>query len=153
MSDRTDPGGCALAFDVGSRWLGVAIGNALSHSARPLGTIDRQAENTEQRVRALLAEWRPTALVVGDPLDIDGGEQEATRIARRFARQLRHWSGLPVALMDERFSSREADARHTHGRRQGTARRKHAAHQDAGAAQVILERWLDAGMPYPEPTP
>ena len=74
-------------------------------------------------------------------------------LVRRFARQLRHWSGLPVALMDERFSSREADARHTHGRRQGTARRKHAAHQDAGAAQVILERWLDAGMPYPEPTP
>lgn len=144
--------GCALAFDVGSRWLGVAIGNALSHSARPLAVIDRSTGDTEQRVRALIAEWRPSALVVGDPLDVDGSEQEATRVARRFARQLGAWSGLPVALVDERFSSREADARHAAARRQGTARRKQATQQDAGAARIILERWLDAGMPLSDPT-
>lgn len=146
-----DPSRCALAFDVGSRWLGVAIGNPLSHSARPLVLIDRQREDEAARIQALISEWRPSVLVVGDPLGLDGAIQESTLQARAFARRLRAAHALPVTLVDERSSSREADRRHAAGRRAGGARRKHAAEQDAAAASIILERWLDAGMPIIPP--
>lgn len=145
------PIGCALAFDVGTRWIGVAIGNPLTHSARVLCTIDRNSEDELRRAGQLIDEWRPQALVVGDPLNADGTVQEATHVARRFAGRLRDRFALPVAMVDERHSSREADARHAAARRRGIARRKHAERQDALAAQIILERWLDAGMPLPDP--
>lgn len=148
MANSTPPDiGCALGFDVGARWIGVAIGNSLTHSARVLCTIDRQGEDELRRAAQLIEEWQPQALVVGDPLNADGSIQEATHMARRFAGRLRERFALPVAMVDERNSSREADARHATARRQGIARRKHAARQDALAAQIILERWLDAGMP------
>jgi putative holliday junction resolvase len=82
---------------------------------------------------------------------LDGSLQEATHAARRFARQLGARYRLPVVLVDERATSKEADRRFAAARAAGTARRRGAALQDARAAQIILERWLDAGMPMTTP--
>lgn len=146
MSGSAD---AALGFDVGSRWIGVAIGNRLTGSARPLCVIDREREDAFAAVSRLLADWRPAALVVGDPLTLEGGEQEATLVARRFARQLDGRFGLPVALVDERHSSQEAASQFASARRGGHARRRDAQAIDAVAAATILQRWLDAGAPLP----
>lgn len=140
MSDKAAP---VLGFDVGSRWIGVAIGNPLSGGARPLCVIDRERDNAWLRLQQLLADWQPARLVVGDPLTLDGDEQEATRIARRFARQLEGRFALPLTLIDERHSSREAAAGFAAARRTGSARRRDAADLDAHAAAAILQRWLD----------
>jgi putative Holliday junction resolvase len=94
------------------------------------------------RFDALLTEWRPDALVVGLPLTLDGGEQAASRRARHFARLLQARYALPVALVDERDSSREAAQRFAAERAAGVRRRRDAAGIDAQAAAVILERWL-----------
>lgn len=136
-----------LAFDVGSRWVGVAIGNALTRAPRSLCTLDREQADVWTRLDALLSEWRPAALVVGEPLQPDGSEQESTRIARRFARQLAARCRAPVVLVDEAHSSREAQRRFADARRRGDARRRDAGNIDAAAAAVILQRWFDAGMP------
>ncbi len=144
MSGRAD---AALGFDVGSRWIGVAIGNRLTGSARPLCVLDREREDAFAAVARLLAEWQPGALIVGDPLALDGKEQDATLIARRFARQLGGRFGLPVAMVDERHSSQEAAAQFASARRSGQARRRDAREIDAVAAANILQRWLDAGAP------
>lgn len=149
MSEAASP---ALGFDVGSRWIGVAIGNALTGSARPLCVIDRERDPLWDTLQRLLAEWQPATLVVGDPLTLDGTEQEATQIARRFARQLEGRYGLPVTLIDERHSSREASAGFAAARRAGTLRRRDARAIDAHAAAAILQRWLDAGAPPPSGT-
>lgn len=141
----------ALGFDVGERWVGVAIGNAISHSARPLRVLARDQAPFWAQLEGLIGEWKPDALVVGEPLTLDGGEQSATVLARRFARQLSGRFGLPVGLIDERASSREADRRFAEQRRQGLKRRSQADQQDAAAAAIILERWLDAGMPLHSP--
>jgi putative holliday junction resolvase len=141
---------CVLGFDVGDRRVGVALANTLSASARVLAVVERNAEQW-RRFDALVAEWRPQLMIVGDPLMLDGSVQDATLAARRFARQLGARYRLPVGLVDERSSSREADRRFADARAAGAARRRDGALQDARAAQIILERWFDAGMPITPP--
>ena len=131
--------GTALAFDLGTRLIGIAIGNRLSSTARPLTTVEAIDWT---RIDALVAEWRPRQLVVGLPLALDGGEQPMSARAREFARALERRYQRPAHLVDERNSSREAAARFAHQRASGTAKRKHAAAIDALAAQIILESWL-----------
>ncbi len=139
---------CALAFDVGAKRTGVAVGNSLTMSARALTVIEHAGDSADwARIDTLRKEWRPDVLVVGEPLTLEGEAQPATHRARAFAERLRKQFGLPVILVDERSSSKEADARFAKSRALGTARRRDAAMQDAIAAQVILERWLLAGMP------
>lgn len=137
---------CVLGFDVGARRIGVAVGNTLSATARALAVVDAGEQGADwPRVEALLREWRPQRLLVGEPLTLDGGDQPATLRARRFARELGERSGLPVDLVDERDSSKEADRRFAQRRRSGEARRGDAAALDAIAAEIIIERWLLAG--------
>lgn len=136
-----------LAFDYGTRRIGVAVGNRLS-GARPLATVAHGgAAPPWQDIDRLVREWRPTALVVGLPLGLDGGEQATSRAARAFADTLRARFSLPVHLVDERHTSQEADRRFATRRAAGTARRKDAATLDAIAAQVILESWLAENDP------
>ena len=134
---------CVLGFDVGSRLTGVAIGNAFTASARGLTTVPvRDGEPDWQQLDGLRKEWLPDTLVVGLPLALDGGEQAASRNARRFAAQLQQRYGLPVVLVDERHSSQEAAERFAAARAAGLKRRRDAATIDAEAAAIIVERWL-----------
>jgi putative Holliday junction resolvase len=134
---------CALGFDVGSRIIGVAVGNTITTSARALTTAQVRDGNIEWNViDALHKSWLPDTLVVGLPLTLDGAEQPASRGARRFAAQLRERYGVPVVLVDERHSSQEAARRFAHARSAGLKRRRHADGIDAEAAAVILEHWL-----------
>ena len=141
---------CVLGFDVGSRLTGVAIGNSLTASARGLTTIPmRDGEPDWQQLDGLRKEWLPDTLIVGLPLALDGGEQAASRSARRFATQLRQRYSLPVMLVDERHSSQEAAARFAAARAAGLKRRRDAATIDAEAAAIIVERWLGGAEAWP----
>ncbi|MGB3460683.1 MAG: Holliday junction resolvase RuvX [Rhodanobacter lindaniclasticus] len=134
---------CVLGFDVGSRLTGVAIGNRLTATARALDVVAmRDGQPDWNRLDALQREWQPDTVVVGLPLTLEGTEQPASRRARAFASQLGQRYGLPVQLVDERHSSREAAQRFAAGRAAGLRRRRDAAGIDAEAAAVILERWL-----------
>jgi putative Holliday junction resolvase len=131
--------GSALAFDYGTRLIGVAIGHRISESARALTTL---ANGDWARLDALVAEWRPEHLVVGLPLALDGTEQSMSRAAREFAAALTKRYARSVHLVDERYTSGEAARRFAEQRASGSARRKDAAAIDAIAAQIILESWL-----------
>lgn len=132
-----------LGFDVGARRIGVAVGNTLSGTARELGVLDVRAAGPDwPRLDQWVKEWRPDALVVGDPATLEGGDQPARQAARGFARQLRKRYGLPVQQVDERRSSVEAAQRFAAGRAAGARRRHQASQLDALAAAIILERWL-----------
>jgi len=142
---------CVLGFDVGSRIIGVAVGNTITASARALATAPvRDGAVAWSTLDALHQTWQPDTLVVGLPLTLDGGEQPASRGARRFAAQLQARYGTPVALVDERHSSKEAAQRFARARAVGLKRRRDAADIDAEAAAVILERWLNQPV---APTP
>ena len=135
--------GCVLGFDYGARRIGVASGNRITGTARPLPGLTANAGKPDwSHIDALLAEWKPEALVVGLPLTLDGGEQAITRAARAFADTLGERSGLPVHLVDERHTSQEAARRFAAQRASGSARRRDAANLDSLAAAVIVESWL-----------
>lgn len=144
---------CALGFDVGSRLIGVAIGNTFTASARALATVAvRDGEADWHQLDALRGSWLPHTLVVGLPLTLDGKEQAASRGARRFAAQLQKRYDTPVVLVDERHSSQEAARRFAGARAAGLKRRRDGVHIDAEAAAVILERWLaETSAPHPSP--
>ena len=132
-----------LGFDVGGRRIGVAVGNTLSGTARAIAVVAARDDGPDwNAVTALIKEWRPHRLVIGEPLTLEGEEQFATHLSRRFAKQAAERYGLPIDMVDERSTSREADRRFAEKRRNGQARRKDAQVLDALAAQIIVERWL-----------
>lgn len=132
-----------LGFDFGLKRIGVAVGDTVTGSARPLPTIARAAEPDWTALERLLREWRPKALVVGLPLDEGGFEQSITSQARAFAVALGERSGLDVHLADERYSSRAADDALREARSSGRmARRVRKGDRDGQAARVVLEQWM-----------
>ncbi|KGI78622.1 Holliday junction resolvase RuvX [Oleiagrimonas soli] len=134
---------CILGFDVGTRLIGVAVGNRLTATARALDVVAvRGGEPNWDKLDRLFREWQPEAVVVGLPLTLDGEEQPMTRTARAFANRLRKRYGLTPHLCDERNSSQEAARSFADARRAGARRRSDGQRIDADAAAVILERWL-----------
>jgi putative Holliday junction resolvase len=133
-----------LAFDFGQRRIGVACGDTVSRSAAPLDAVPVNAGGPRwELIDALLREWQPALTVVGLPYNVDGSDSAMTQAARRFAAELERRCRLPVVLVDERYSSREAEARLKSARASGLRRRRVAkADVDAAAACVILERWF-----------
>lgn len=131
------PAGTLLGFDFGDKRVGVAVGQTVTGAARELVTLNSHCSRPDwEGITALIAEWQPVALVVGLPLDADGGEQAMTHRARRFRNQLRGRYNLPVYLVDERYTSMEAE-------RQLKGGRSAVGDVDRVAAALILQAWLD----------
>jgi putative Holliday junction resolvase len=136
----------ALGFDFGLRRIGVAVGTTVTGSARDLTVIrNTEAGPDWAGIASLISEWRPDLAVVGVPYNMDGSRSDLTVRAERFARQLAGRSGLRVETVDERLSSREAEANLKAERQDGRRKRSvDAGAVDMRAASVILERWLAA---------
>jgi len=139
-----------LALDYGLRRVGVAISDVTGTLATPLTTLKRRAGKRPPiaAIIELVRDHVVEAVVVGLPLDVDGGENEWTEEVRAFGGQLERRSGLRVFFMDERYSSVEAEARI---RSIGLSRkaRENKARIDAGAAAIFLQDWLDARRTNP----
>lgn len=130
-----------LAFDFGTRRIGVAIGETMLGTARPLTTIDAEANDARfAAIGKLIEEWRPSALLVGLPLSLDGEATEMTERCRRFARQLEGRYRLPVILADERLTSADAEERL---RERGLDWRRRKETLDAEAAAILLQAYFD----------
>ncbi len=123
--------GTVLAFDFGLKRIGVAVGEPELGTAHPLAAVSRF-----NQIQFLVAQWKPAALVVGLPTSAQGEAHAMTREAERFARRLEKRFRLPVARVDERFTSAEAASR-----LRGTRAKKTAI--DSVAAQLILEQYFD----------
>lgn len=135
------PAGTLLAFDFGTRRIGIAQGSSLLQHARPLTTIDDEKTDTRfAKIAALLAEWQPVALVVGLPCHDDGTPHELTALCRRFANRLKGRFNLPVILLDERFTSTAASEQLTQA---GVYGKKQKALIDQYAAQQLLQAYFD----------
>ena len=135
-----------MAFDFGERRIGVACGDTISRAASPVGFVRVEASGPWQQIESLLKVWAPNLVVVGLPYNADGSESALTGAARRFAAQLKERFSLEVSMVDERYSSMDAQARLKAARESGLMRRRvHKGDIDAAAACVILERWFTEG--------
>ena len=143
MPEETGPY-TVLAFDFGLKRIGLAAGDTLTSTAAPRPAIAVSQNgpdwiSIERELRSL----HPRLLVVGAPYNADGSPGALARAARRFASELEERFSLPVNMVDERWSSLEANealkARRASGERRKRIRREDI---DSAAAAVILERWF-----------
>ena len=153
---------CVMGFDHGSKRIGVAVGQTLTATARPLTTIRVKNQQLNwETITSLIQEWQPEILIVGWPQHADGSESSSTVAARYFAQQLQERYHLPVHTIDETLSS-VAAAEQISSRRPLTKRgnqhptlrnrsvlsnkpspfTKAKNDLDAVAAQIILETWF-----------
>ena len=131
-----------LAFDFGLRRIGVAVGQTVTGSASPLGVVTNGMEGPDwNRIEQLIKEWGAARLVVGLPLHVDGTRSDISALAEKFVAELDRFS-LPVATIDERYSSAEAEQALIAARKHGTRGRISREAIDAAAASLIAERWL-----------
>jgi putative pre-16S rRNA nuclease len=134
-----------LSFDYGLRQIGVAVGNCILGTTQPLLVLKaRDGVPDWQQITAIVNEWNPDLLVVGDPLNMDGSVSELCMRARKFGRQLHGRLGLEVAMTDERLSSFEAKSQQREAGHKGDYK---ASPIDSLAAELILQTWLaQAGL-------
>jgi putative Holliday junction resolvase len=133
--------GTFLAFDFGTKRIGIAVGNSISNTARPLSTInDEKTDVRFSSIAALLKEWQPVALVVGLPCNDDGTPHEMTALCRRFGNRLKGRFNLPTILVDERYTSAAASSALND---EGIRGRNQKSLIDQYAAQQILQAYFD----------
>lgn len=127
-----------LGFDFGTKRIGIAIGQEITGTVNPLTTVTAIKHKPDwNSISKIIAEWQPDLLVVGLPLHMDGTEQEMTQAARRFSNQLNGRYQIPIALMDERLSSNEAES--ILNEQTGFHDK---AQIDMISAQLILQSWM-----------
>ena len=131
-----------MAFDFGLRQIGVATGNTLLGTTRPLPILRaRDGIPNWDELQALVEEWQPDVLIVGEPVNMDGSPSDLSGRAHKFSRRLHGRLGLPVEMVDERLSSFEAkQISREHGHR-GDYQRNPV---DSLAAELILKTWLNS---------
>jgi putative Holliday junction resolvase len=127
------PARTVLAFDFGLKRIGVAVGEPELRSAHPLPAVSRF-----EQIEALVLQWQPASLVVGLPTSVQGTAHAMTKQAEDFARRLEKRFKLPVARIDERYTSVEAESRLKGVGKAGG--KKNAI--DSVAAQLILEQYF-----------
>lgn len=133
-----------LAFDYGTKQIGVAVGQELTGTSAPLETLRTSNGHPDwDAITRLIETWQPAGLVVGVPLNMDGTEQEMTEAARRFARRLEGRYRLPVHLTDERLSTVEANRMlHDRAVSAGARRSRRRRQADEVAAHLILQTYF-----------
>ena len=130
-----------IAIDYGLRNMGVAVGNTLSSTAQPLAVVGARDGVPEwEALAALIAEWKPARVIVGHPINMDGSESGLSQRAAKLARQVGGRFNLPVTLVDERLSSREAKSNALAAGHRGDFA---ADPIDDQAAAIILATWLN----------
>lgn len=130
-----------LAFDYGTKNIGVATGQTITSSANalaPLKAKDGVPDWTQ--IEKLLKEWKPDLVLVGLPLNMDDSESEFSARARKFSNRIQGRFGVKVEMVDERLTSFEAKGEIMS---RGGSRDYKNNPVDSIAARLILESWLE----------
>ena len=140
-SNNVNYNGNILAFDFGEKKIGVAVGNSITKTARPLETILKIKKiERNQIIDRLLKEWGPSLLVVGLPLNEDGTESRLTELAKTFAEKIQNRFKIDTVMVDERYTSVEAKLLIHESTKNIT---KGSQLIDQVAAKIILESYFE----------
>jgi putative Holliday junction resolvase len=136
----------AVALDIGTRRIGVALSDSNGTVATPYEVVPRSGDRARdhRRIGALVDEAEAEVVVVGLPFSLDGSIGPAARAILDEVDQLRATLAVDVVTWDERLTTVEAErSLRVMGVKKGNRRRV----VDQVAATVILQSWLDAGQP------
>lgn len=99
-----------LGVDYGRVRVGLAVSDALGLGAKPLGFVRRSSDaQAAGLVAALAVKERVGGIVIGMPLNADGSSGGNARWVEQFRLALGKLTKLPITLVDERYSSSEAE--------------------------------------------
>ncbi|MCA1899872.1 MAG: Holliday junction resolvase RuvX [Chloroflexi bacterium] len=130
-----------LSIDHGEKRIGVAISDPTGTIASPLKVIEHVSRAADAaQVADLAAQNGAELIIVGQSFDEDGNPNPAGRRAARFAEELKNQTNIPVQLWDESLSTHDARSARI---QVAASRKKRAGHQDAFAAAVILQSYLE----------
>ena len=140
--------GRVLALDWGAARIGIAVSDPTQMLATPHSTLHTKDKGRQVREAVALAKHLDVVgVVVGLPLHLDGELGDSARTSRKYAEQIARHSGLPIVMVDERFSSVAAAEMLRRGgaqrRRRGESLQAWKGRVDAAAAAVVLQDWLD----------
>ena len=143
MAQKKTPIGqrTVIGFDFGKKYIGVAVGQEMTGSASPLGSIKaNDGIPNWDSLASYLKEWQPDLIVVGLPLNMDGSEQQLTLDAKKFGQRIAGRFGLTVDFQDERLTT--ADAKEQLFSRGGYKNLK-KDNIDAESARLIIESFFE----------
>lgn len=133
-----------LGFDYGSKRIGVAVGQELTRSAQALRTLHNTSSGPDwPAISELIQEWQPELLVVGLPHNMDDSPHPLAERTLDFGKQLEQRYNLPVAWIDEKLSSVEAEERLAQSGKSRSSKRS-KENIDKLAAEIILQTWLNS---------
>lgn len=143
MANKSAPIGqrTIIGFDFGKKYIGVAVGQEITGSASPLGSIKANDGIPHwDSLASYLKEWQPDLIIVGLPLNMDGSEQQLTKDAKKFGNRISGRFGLNVEFQDERLTT--ADAKEQLFSRGGYKNLK-KDNIDAESARLIIESFFE----------
>lgn len=130
-----------IGFDFGKKYIGVAVGQEITGSATPLGSIKaNDGIPNWDNVQKYLTEWQPDLIVVGLPLNMDGSEQPLTLAAKKFGNRVFGRFGVEVNFVDERLTTADAKEQLF---AQGGYRNLKKDNIDAYSAMLIIESFFE----------
>ena len=130
-----------IGFDFGKKYIGVAVGQEMTSSASPLGSIKANDGIPHwESLEAYLKEWQPDFVVVGLPLNMDGSEQQLTLDAKKFGKRITGKFGIKVEFQDERLTTADAKQQLFS---QGGYRNLKKDNIDAQSAALIIESFFE----------
>jgi putative Holliday junction resolvase len=132
-----------FGIDFGTRKIGVAVGQTLTHTAMGIAVVPVHANVVDwDMLDKLVQQWKPGAFVIGMPFSMDGTDNDMTARARNFAKVLVERYGKPIHEIDERLSTRAAREISRDNAELIGKRYNDKAKVDALAAQLMLESWF-----------
>ena len=129
-----------MAFDFGTKNIGIAIGQEITGSSQTFYTVKaNEGEPEWTQLDKVVFDWNPKLFIVGDPLNFDGSESDMKEKSDKFSYQIQKKYKIPVKLVDERLTTKEARERIKEGVDM-SLRSSNDIHQVS--AQIILESWF-----------
>ena len=126
-----------LAFDYGTKHIGIAVGQTITRTSSPLMILNVQQEGKDiwQTICALVEEWKPDKLLVGQPLNMDGTPSDMMKQVSKFYTKLQKETNIACELVDERLTSFEA--------KQLAEADSKSKRIDDLAAKIFLDNWME----------
>lgn len=139
LKSRVSAAETFLAFDIGLKRTGAASGSLFTKTATPAGVlVVSNGRHDWVGVDALIEEWEPDAIIVGDPQSSD---PHLNKAINRFKSHIHRWHKLPVIDVNERLTSSAANERLS---QQGLSQQRKTELRDQVAAALILETYFNS---------
>jgi putative holliday junction resolvase len=131
-----------IAFDYGTKNIGVALGQTITRTANPLPALKAKDGIPDwNQIQTLFSQWQPDLILVGLPLNMDDSDNEITVRARKFANRIHGRFGVKVEMVDERLTSFAAREEVKDRGDSPADYKKNPV--DSIAARLILESWFN----------